>query len=120
MKILAVDYSTYRVSDLAKSMDFYQNILGLKLTASGEGWAEFETSNLAIALVAGGKKNADKSGAGVALAVADIETTLAELKKKGIKVQNETWETPVCYGASIQDPDGNAIYFHKRKDGTVG
>ena len=121
MKILAVDYATYRVSDLAKSIDFYQNTLGLTLTASGEGWAEFQAGNLAIALVVGlPTKSKENNGAGVAFAVDDIDGTLDELRRKKVKVQSEAWETPVCHGASIEDPDGNAIYLHKRKDGSVG
>gem|GEM_PF-6864529 len=29
-------------------------------------------------------------------------------------------ESDVCYGAMIQDPDGNLIFIHQRKDSTAG
>ena len=112
----------YIVSDLKKATDFYQNTLGLKLTSKGESWAEFDSGTVAIILGTWGNDphTTGKNGNGVALAVDDVQKTLDELKAKGVKVNGDSWDTPVCIGASFQDPDGNTIYLHKRKDGTVG
>jgi len=120
MKIKAVDYVTYMVSDLKKAINFYQNILGLRMDgAPGETWVEFDVNNVTLVLGSwGGKPVPGKSG--IALAVDDVQAALDELKSKGVKTEGEVWETPVCFGGSFYDPDGNTIYLHKRKDGTVG
>lgn len=117
MKIKAIDYVSYMVKDMKKSLDFYQNTLGLKLDSSGEGWAEFLVNDFAVVLVESGS---GKTGAGMAIAVDDVQKSLNELKKKGVTVEGKAWETPVCHGSTIKDPDGNPIYLHKRNDGTCG
>ena len=118
MKIKAVDFAFYCVSDLKKSVDFYQKTLGLNLKSQGDTWAEFDIGNLCLDIGVFGKPGG--SSAGIALAVDDVKSALAELKKKGVKVEEETWETPVCHGGTIEDPDGNKISLHTRKDGTCG
>jgi predicted enzyme related to lactoylglutathione lyase len=120
MKIKGVDYVMYYVSDLKKSIDFYKNVLGLKpFEEPGDSWAEFEVGNLMFDIGTFDKDMAGKS-AGVAFAVDDIKKSVEELKKKGVKILDENWETPVCHGVTIADPDGNKINLHKRKDGTAG
>ena len=121
MKIKGIDYVMYKVSDLKKSIVFYEKTLGLKLDSSGEGWAEFTVGNLALVL-GSWEFDAKKAGCGngVALAVDDVAAALAELKKKGVKVEGDVWETPVCKGGTILDPDGNKIYLHKRDDESFG
>jgi len=121
MKIKAVDYIMYNVSDLKKGIEFYKNVLGLKLDSSGEGWAEFDIGGMALVLGSWGYDAKLKgNGNGVALAVDDVDAALSELKKKGVTIEGEPWKTPVCVGAAISDPDGNKIYLHKRNDGTCG
>lgn len=121
MKIKGVDFAAYSVTDLGRSIKFYQDTLGLPLRSQGESWAEFDAGNLAISIgLWGHDKKAKNNGAGVALAVDDVKATLVELKKKGVNVEDESWETPVCFGGSFEDLDGNKIYLHTRKDGTVG
>ena len=120
MKIKAVDFVTYIVSDLNKSIEWYKDILGLKFDSSGDSWAEFDAGNLAIVLGTWGYDPNMKNGNGVALAVDDVKKALTELKKKGVKVDDEVWETPVCFGGAIEDLDGNKIILHQRKDQTFG
>jgi len=101
MKIKAVDYSMYRVSDLETSIAFYRDILGL-------GSFDFDESKV------GGR-------AYIALAVDDVEVAVAELTKKGVKIEGDIWDFPsVCNGVIFLDPDGNRIALHHRKDGSVG
>jgi lactoylglutathione lyase len=120
MKVKAVDFACYAVSDLKKSIDFYQKTLGLEMTFSGDKWAEFQVGNVALDIGEFGGFKGPSNGSGVAFAVDDIKKALGELKKKGVKVEDEVWESPVCHGGSFYDPDGNVIYLHHRKDGTVG
>ncbi|MDB5238731.1 MAG: Glyoxalase/bleomycin resistance protein/dioxygenase [Candidatus Parcubacteria bacterium] len=120
MKALGIDFIAYNVSDLKKSFAFYKDTLGLTPFGDmGESWAEFEVGNVAFDLVSFDKEAAGKCS-GLALAVPDVKAALEELRGKGVTVVQEFYETPVCTGAGIADPDGNQIYLHKRKDGTVG
>ncbi len=123
MKIKAVDFVGYHVKDFKISLDFYQNILGLELLKDSsdieKGWAEFQVGNVTFDLLTFDKDKAGTSS-GLAFAVDDVKKALEELKAKGVKVVQDLYETPVCTGAGIVDPDGNQIYLHCRKDGTAG
>lgn len=123
MKIKGVDYVIYQVKDLKKSIEFYRDTLGLKpLGEPGESWAEFDCGNVTLDIGTFSYDPKVKGGnnAQVGFAVDDVPATLADLKKKGVTVLYDTYETPVCWGAAIADPDGNVINIHKRKDGTFG
>lgn len=54
-----------------------------------------------------------------ALAVDDAEAAVEELKQAGIQVYWPLEETPVCYLTIIENPDGNRVIIHQRKDKTV-
>ena len=125
MKILGIDFFHYEVNDMQRSLAFYRDTLGLKLTmdpANTNGtWAEFEIYPSTLALYC--PKNTEKRdaviGAGaLSLAVENVEEAIAELKEKGVNISFEPMETPVCHMAFIKDPDGNQIGIHHRKDGT--
>lgn len=123
MKIKAIDFIGYQVSDLKKSVAFYQDILGLKMLKDSsnieQGWAEFQIDDTTFDLMAFDKEKAGKSS-GIAFAVDDVKAAVEELRGKGVKIVQEFYDTPVCTGAGFADPDGNQIYLHKRKDGTAG
>lgn len=124
MKIRAVDFVTYNVSNYQKALAFYRDILGLKLSHEfGGQWAEFDTGNVTLAIGVWGKNlgpDGQKGGATVALAVDDLQATVAELRAKGLPIVEGPHETPVCHMVGVMDPDGNTIMFHQRKDGTAG
>jgi predicted enzyme related to lactoylglutathione lyase len=121
MKIKGVDFAYYVVRDLKKSIDFYQNTLGLTMTSSSDTWAEFDAGNLTLTIGTwGAESKTQGSDGGVAFSVDDVKKSLAELKKKGVKVNEGGWEGDSCIGGSFEDPDGNVITLHHRKDGTVG
>ncbi|MBM3276785.1 MAG: VOC family protein [Candidatus Handelsmanbacteria bacterium] len=61
-----------------------------------------------------------QGGGAVALAVADVQASLEEVKAKGVPVVSGPHDTPVCHMVMIADPDGNGICLHQRKDGTAG
>jgi hypothetical protein len=39
---------------------------------------------------------------------------------EGVPVLLEPHENDVCFAAMVQDPDGNLLLPHRRKDGTAG
>lgn len=114
----------YEVNDLARSVAFYRDVLGLEPGMAHEDmWAEFDAKPVTLALYCPKKmeqREASVGGAAVALAVPSVEEAVAELKSKGVEIAMDTMDTPVCRMAFVKDPDGNGIGLHQRKDGTFG
>ena len=142
-QVLGIDFVLYYVSDLDRAVSFYERRLGLKLAGRWDSyrWAEFDTEPVTLALSEvrdtariGAEPTAasllPKSSTAqdgkevpvpaIGLAVADVDSALEELRRAGVKVLVETVESGVCHMALITDPDGNALWLHRRKDGTVG
>ena len=120
MKVRAIDFMMYGVSDMKQAKAFYRRVLGLARGEEyGSFWAEFDTQPVTLALC-----DADpgpwQGGPAVALAVDDVKAAVEEVRAKGVPVLMEPVETSVCYMAFIADPDGNRICLHQRKDGTAG
>lgn len=127
VKVRAVDFVGIAVSDMAAAKEFYGSVLGLELVSDGDQWAEYSAGNVTLSLIAGEAEAIAKrveagpwAAVGVALAVADIEAAVAELKAKGVPVVTEVAEFPPCHLATVQDPAGNFVWLHQRKDGTAG
>ena len=120
MKIRAIDFVVMNVSDMQRSVAFYRDTLGMDFPIWDDtpNWQEFQSHPVAMAL------RRDVQGAGqnaaVALAVEDVSAAVEELRERGVTVLSDPREQNVCYGALIQDPDGNLILLHQRKDGTAG
>jgi lactoylglutathione lyase len=117
-----VDYVMVNVSDMPRSVAFYRDTLGLRLKFESPGWSEFETGTTTLALHAAtraaGSEAAPQRGplagtCSIGFSVPDIESTYAELQKRGarfvmppIEQVNEGIKLAVCI-----DPDGLAISF---------
>jgi predicted enzyme related to lactoylglutathione lyase len=120
VKVRAIDFVVVNVSDMERSAAFYRETLGLDFPMNEDGpvWKEFDTPPVALALF---REPSDPGkNALIALAVEDVAAALEELRGKGVKVVMEPVESPVCCQAVIEDPDGNALLLHQRKDGTAG
>ena len=65
-------------------------------------------------------ENDYRGGATVALAVEDIHASVEELREARVSILSDVEETPICHMVLIADPDGNRIFLHERKNGTVG
>ncbi len=78
---------------------------------------ELDAGGVAIGLVAMPQTHPN---AVVAFAVDSVTDAVEELRGKGVPIAMETIETPVCWMAVVEDPDGNKILLHQRKDGTFG
>ena len=122
MKPRAIDFVMYNVSDMERSTRFYREILGLNAPFNEQGgfWTEFDTDPVSFALCRPSNERPWNGSPAIALAVDDVDEAISELRAKGVRVLNEPEETNVCYMAFIEDPDGNRICIHRRKDGTAG
>lgn len=126
MKPRGIDFFVYTVSDIDRSADFYENTLGLsRISWDGPGWVEFSIGSTQTVLALrfdpedAGADAPFRSGA-IAIAVDDVEQTVAELRTRGVEVVLGPGEQASCFASGIADPDGNLILLHSRKNGTAG
>jgi predicted enzyme related to lactoylglutathione lyase len=121
MQVRAVDFVAIPVSDTAAGARFYRDVLGLRELFAGEGWAEYDAGNVTLSLVPSGEEGAPTGArSAVALAVADVAAALSELSARGVRVVEGVHEFEPCFMALIEDPFGNRLYLHQRKDGSAG
>lgn len=123
MQVRAVDFIGVGVPDVEKASGFYGGTLGLTVTADSEGWTEYDAGNVTIAVFKVPEEEIGSVGyrnAVVALAVPDVEAALAELRQKGVRVAEDMSEYTPCFMATVEDPFGNLVMLHQRKDGTAG
>ncbi len=119
MKILEIAFTAYPVKDMAVARAFYEGVLGLTresiFSDYAAFWVEYQIGAQTLALGCHETMKPSSDGPSVALEVEDFEAALAHLKSHGVKFAVEPFDTPVCKGVLILDPDGNKITIHKRK-----
>lgn len=132
MKAKATDFVYYPVSDMARSLAYYRDFLGLELLwqeeiGPGTQWAELAAPPTTLALHASpehvqamAQEAQQVRGGTIALAVDDLAAAARELEAAGHKLVFPAMETPVCHFLVTFDPDGNHVCLHQRKDGTAG
>ncbi len=115
--ITAIAFTVYPVRDMARSRRFYENVLGL--TAGyvfGDQWVEYDVggSTFAVSTTDMGHPPGAK-GAVVAFETTDLDAFVKRLKEQSVPFVVETFSTPVCRMAVIEDPDGNHVTIHQRQ-----
>ncbi len=117
-----IDYVMVTVADMARSVQFYRDKLGIPLRFESAGWSEFETGDTVLALHSGGRAGAKSSDliagtASIGFHVDNLEQTYNELKAKGVAFvmpptdrEEERIKLAVCL-----DPDGLSISIAERK-----
>ena len=119
--VRALDFFVYTVTDMDRAVAFYRDTLGVRTGTLEENsfWTELDTRPVALALCSPG--DGDWRGTpAAALAVRDVRAKVEELRARGVPILAEPEETSVCFMAFIEDPDGNRVCLHQRKDGTAG
>jgi catechol 2,3-dioxygenase-like lactoylglutathione lyase family enzyme len=118
-----VDYAMVIVSDMARSVAFYRDQLGLQLRMESPDWTEFQTGETTLALHGGGvpqERGAggapDKQRAGtcsLGFTVENLEETYDELKAKGVTfvMPPTVSEKDRIKLAVALDPDGLPVSF---------
>ena len=118
MNIKSLAFVGIPVTDMKRAREFYEGVLGLRVAEemmSGK-WVEYDLGNntLAVASVGPEWKPSDQ-GTGAALEVDDFDAAIKSLKDRQVPFSNEPYESPCCWMAIIQDPDGNNLVIHKLK-----
>ena len=114
-KINGIDLAGYIIGDADRSIAFYRDVLGMTPTEVTEGrGAEFtlpDGSTFGVWKLDDGEKT---SGGAVMFAVEDAQAAVQEFRARGATLSDPT-ETPVCFMAFGDDPDGNTVIVHQRK-----
>ncbi len=114
--INGADMYGFFVSNVARSLKYYRDVLGLQPTELDEQarGAEFtlgDGSSFGFWCPPDGSKT---SGGFTMFAVSDAKAKVAELRAKGVAI-DDPLETPGCFMAFTPDPDGNTVIVHQRK-----
>jgi len=119
MKAKKIAFTGIPVTDIKRARAFYEGVLELKVSSEfGQGaWVEYEVGpdTLAIGSV-GDQWKPSEDGTSVAIEVEDFDAAMKSLKAANAHFAAENIESPVCYMAVVQDPDGNKVIIHKLKD----
>lgn len=117
--IKSIAFTVYPVSDMARARAFYEGVLGLTLDYNyGDEWVEYNLGDSTFAITTTDMGHIPGAlGAIIAFEVEDIDEFVNSLNEKSVKFVIDTFSTPVCRIAAIEDPDGNHISIHKRNEG---
>lgn len=114
--VKAIAFTAYRVTDMARARDFYENRLGLRVESHWEDkWVEYAVGDATFAVQNVMGDPPTGQGGVAAFEVDDFQRTFADLKAAGVPVVLDAYESPVCWMASVSDPDGNPVCIHQRK-----
>src|SRR5438128_7856631 len=118
MKIEALAFVGIPVTDMPRARAFYEGVLGLKASEemmSGK-WVEYSLANNTLAIASVGPQwTPSDQGTGAALEVEDFDEAVKWLTDHQVAFAVEAYESPCCWMAIVQDPDGNNIVIHKLK-----
>lgn len=107
------------VSNMEKSIKFYNEIIELPIKTRSKDWTEFFNNDTVLALhPAPKKKGILKTGSGtlVGFEVTDLGSTVKKLKEKRVKFFKRPKEEPFGRHAIVRDPDGHLISIAEIKE----
>ena len=105
-----------QVSDLAASIDWYQNVLGFKLLYKVDeiAWCELSSSVDKVNVGLSQVESPKIGGPTPTFGVNDIDHARASLEAHGVRFDGETREIPgMVKLATFFDPDGNAMMYYQ-------
>jgi len=114
--IKSIPHITMGVTDLKKSVSFYQDILGLEKIGEWPTYAIFDIAGLTLGLE-------PKAKLEICLRVDDVDKAYRNLKEKGVKFVTEPKDQPWgVRDATFVDPEGKTFViesFHCKVCGKV-
>lgn len=118
MKVIEFAFIVYPATDLARSRDYYERVLGLKPSLTMDVpdgfWVEYEIGPHTLAIGKEPFLKPSGDGAQLVLEVDDFDETIAHLRRHDVSFALEPFDLPACRAAIILDPDGNKLGIHKR------
>ncbi len=118
MRIKEIGFIGIPVTDVARAREFYEGVLGLKVSEEMKGgrWIEYTVGDDTLAIANVGEQwTPSDQGTGAALEVEDFDHAIKRLKDRHVRFAAEPFETLCCQMAIVQDPDGNKLIIHKLK-----
>lgn len=108
---------TIMVSDMERSVRFYNDTLGLTLKfRAGNDWAELQAPGVSIGLHPAGGHAPTGAGGGMSLGlqVANIESAIQSLQEKGVEFPHGWRASGALRLADFTDPDGTSLYLFQQ------
>lgn len=113
MNIKKVGNVILAVKDLDKSVQFYNEVIGLPIKNQRRTWVDLGTSGALLSLhpssITEQHENALESGITIGFLVGDVKSAVEELRGKGVKIYREIVEKDAGKNAVISDPDDYLI-----------
>ena len=110
MNIKKVGNVILAVKDLEKSVNFYNNILGMPIKNTRSNWVDLGQSGALLSLhPASAELSTPNDMIMIGLVVGDVESAVNELKSKNVKIHRDIQERESGINAIILDPDGYMI-----------
>ncbi|HEV3092032.1 MAG TPA: VOC family protein [Candidatus Cybelea sp.] len=116
--IKEIAFTAYPSADVAKLRQWYEDTLGLKFSGPyvEDGVERYNEAKVGdgyfSVLWSEWVDRAPGSASGIVFEVDDMDKSLADLRAKGVKV-DDPYATPVCKIAAFEDPEGNKVTFHQ-------
>ena len=114
MNVKKVGNVILAVKDLAKSVEFYNKILGMPIKRQRENWVDLGQSGALLSLHPADASSPHSgtsvdNGILIGLLVGDVASAVDELKSKDVKIHREIQEREAGKNAIILDPDDYMI-----------
>ena len=111
MKLQALDHVWFWVTDMDRSVRFYEEQLGLGLRVRhGDEWAELEAGAIHIGLHGARSEGNVPHGGTAVFRVDDLDLAKTALEQRGVVFHEHLGEVPgIARYASFDDSDGNSM-----------
>ena len=98
------------VQDIDKSIKFYHEIIGLPIKNQRRSWVDLGTSGALLSLhpaslTAEHIGSSIENGITIGFLVGDVESAVAELKEKGVRIHRDITNRAAGKNAIVLDPD---------------
>jgi predicted enzyme related to lactoylglutathione lyase len=113
-----IAFTAYPAKDVAALRKWYQDNLGVPFDNPyvEDGVEKYNEANIAgsffSVLTTEWIGREPGTGCGIAFEVHDIDKAIADLRAKGIEIE-DAYATPVCKLASLEDLEGNKVTLHQ-------
>jgi catechol 2,3-dioxygenase-like lactoylglutathione lyase family enzyme len=112
-----LNHVTLYVSDMERSVAFYERLGLTKIVADGSHYTRFvcPDGDETLSLLAAGEGEASRApSASIHFECEDIDDRVAELEQAGLEFELEPTDQPYLWREAIlRDPDGNAVFLFR-------